>query len=99
MGYEVKGLGWPGREANYDCNSQVPRGIHNGRNIYYVFGRYPSGADDNEYPVIDLIICHGNFLNSDHDYIHKNIFRDLVVMGISRFAIAKCTLLQPLMVF
>ncbi len=48
MGYEVKGLGWPGREANYDCNSQVPRGIHNGRTIYYVFGRYPSGADDNE---------------------------------------------------
>lgn len=67
MGYEVKGLGWPGREANYDCNSQVPRGIHNGRTIYYVFGRYPSGADENEYPVIDLIICHGNFLNSDHD--------------------------------
>ena len=22
--------------------------------------------------MIDLIICHGEFLNSDHDYIHKN---------------------------
>ena len=72
MGYEVKGLAWPGREADYDCNSQVPSGCHNGRTIYYVFGRYPSGANENEYPVIDLIICHGDFLNSNHDYIHKN---------------------------
>jgi hypothetical protein len=72
MGYEIKGLAWPGREADYDCNSQVPTGSHNGRTIYYVFGRYPSGANENEYPVIDLIICHGDFLNSNHDYIHKN---------------------------
>lgn len=72
MGYELKGLAWPGREADYDCNSQVPSGCHNGRTIYYVFGRYTSGANENEYPVIDLIICHGDFLNSNHDYIHKN---------------------------
>lgn len=32
-GYEVKGLGWPGREANYDSNSRVPTGMHNGRTI------------------------------------------------------------------
>ena len=38
-GYEVKALAWPGREKDYDCNSQVPSGIHNGRAIYYVFGR------------------------------------------------------------
>lgn len=30
-GFEVKGLAYPGREANYDCNSQVPSGSHNGR--------------------------------------------------------------------
>jgi hypothetical protein len=42
-GFEVKGLAYPGREANYDCNSQVPSGNHNGRTIYYVFGRYPEG--------------------------------------------------------
>ena len=30
-GYEVKGLAYPGREADYDCNSQVPCGQHNGR--------------------------------------------------------------------
>lgn len=43
-GYEVKGLGlaYPGREANYDSNSQVPTGYHNGRTTYYIFGRYPS---------------------------------------------------------
>jgi hypothetical protein len=41
-GYEVKGLAYLGREDNYDCNSQVPSGIHNGRTIFYVFGRYPS---------------------------------------------------------
>ena len=40
-GYEVKGLAYPGREANFDSNSQVPSGLHNGRTIFYVFGRYP----------------------------------------------------------
>ncbi len=24
------------------------------------------------YPVLDLVVCHGDFLNADHDYIHKN---------------------------
>jgi hypothetical protein len=38
-----------------------------------VFGRYPKAEDiGNEYPVIDLVICHGDFLNADHEYIHKN---------------------------
>jgi hypothetical protein len=71
-GYEVKGLKWPGREASYDSNSRIPTGIHNGRMIYYVFGRYPANADDEEYPVVDLVICHGDFLNADHAYIHEN---------------------------
>lgn len=71
-GYEVKGLAWPGREATYDANSQVPTGFHNGRTIFYVFGRYPAETDENEYPVIDLIVCHGDFLNAHHDYVHRN---------------------------
>lgn len=72
-GYEVKGLAWPGRESTYDCNSQVPTGYHNGRDIFYVFGRYPRvESADREYPVIDLVLCHGDFLNADHDYIHEN---------------------------
>ncbi len=72
-GYEVKGLAWPGRESSYDANSQVPTGYHNGREIFYVFGRYPKAdAEGGEYPVIDLVLCHGDFLNADRDYTHKN---------------------------
>jgi hypothetical protein len=71
-GYEIKGLAYPGRDASFDSNSQVPTGFHNGRNIYYVFGRYPNKPDGSEYPVLDLVICHGDFLNADHDYKHKN---------------------------
>ena len=74
-GYEIKGLAWPGRERDYDANSQVPTGYHNGRNIFYVFGRYPASGGDtetNEYPVVDMVICHGDFLNADHTYVHKN---------------------------
>ncbi len=71
-GYEVKGLAWPGREANYDSNSRVPSGEHNGRTVYYVFGRYPANVEENEYPVVDLVVCHGDFLNADHGYVHKN---------------------------
>ena len=72
LGFEVKGLAYPGRDKNYDGNSQVPKGDHNGRTIYYVFGRYPKNPDGNKYPVIDLIICPGSFLNADSSYNHKN---------------------------
>jgi hypothetical protein len=79
-GYEVKGLAWPGRERDYDSNSQVPTGQHNGRQIFYVFGRYPAdlspypdlGQGVRQYPVVDLVVCHGDFLNADHEYVHKN---------------------------
>lgn len=71
-GYEVKGLQWPGREANYDSNSRVPSGEHNGRTVFYVFGRYPANVVENEYPVIDLVLCHGDFLNANHTYVHQN---------------------------
>jgi len=79
-GYEIKGLAWPGRERDYDSNNQVPTGYHNGRQIFYVFGRYPADLSDyvdqgngsKQYPVVDLVICHGDFLNADHNYVHKN---------------------------
>jgi hypothetical protein len=71
-GFEVKGLAYPGRETNYDCNSQVPSGNHNGRTIHCVFGRYPAEPDGDSYPVLDLVVCHGDFLNADHTYVHKN---------------------------
>ena len=28
--------------------------------------------DGNRYPVLDLVICHGSFLNADNTYVHKN---------------------------
>ena len=76
----MKGLAWPGREKDYDSNSQVPTGHHNGRQIFYVFGRYPAdltayeaeSSGRRQYPVVDLVVCHGDFLNADHNYIHKN---------------------------
>lgn len=73
IGIEIKGLAYPGRAANFDSNSQIPSGIHNGREVYYAFGRYPKEPDDpKSYPVWDLVICHGDFLSSDHEYVHKN---------------------------
>jgi hypothetical protein len=71
-GYEIKGLAYPGRDSTFDSNSQVPTGYHNGRAIYYVFGRYPRDPDGDEYPVTDLVLCHGDFLNANHEYKHKN---------------------------
>ena len=71
-GYELKALAYPGREADYDCNSQLPRGEHNGRQVFYVFGRYPNNPDGNRYPVLDLVVCHGSFLNADNTYVHQN---------------------------
>lgn len=73
VGFEAKGLKFPGRVATYDCNSQIPRGRHSGREIIYVFGRYPANPlHENEYPVYDLLLCHGDFLNADHEYVHQN---------------------------
>lgn len=71
-GFELKGLAYPGREADYDCNSQVPCGEHNGRQVYYVLERYRVNPDGNRYPVLDLVLCHGRYLNADNTYIYKN---------------------------
>jgi hypothetical protein len=71
-GFELKGLAYPGRHANYDSNSQVPCGFHNKRRVYYVFGRYPKKPDGKKFPVVDLVVCHGGFLNADDSYVHEN---------------------------
>ena len=71
-GYEVKGLAYPGREADYDANSQMPTGFHKDRTIFYVFGRYPRDPNGDDYPVIDIVLFHGDFLNANHEYVHKN---------------------------
>jgi hypothetical protein len=70
-GFEIKSLAYPGRDASYDANSAVPTGQHDGMTLYYVFGRYPATAA-NQYPIHDLVICHGDFLNPMREYVHKN---------------------------
>lgn len=70
-GFEVKSLAHPGRDASYDANSQPPCGVHGGRTVFYVFVRYPHAAG-NAYPVHDLVLCHGDFLNPARDYVHVN---------------------------
>lgn len=70
-GFELKGLAYPGRLKDFDSNSRLPFGEHNGRQIWYVFGRYPKG-NAAEFPVLDLVVFHGSFLSTVHDYTHKN---------------------------
>lgn len=70
-GFEVKSLAFPGRDASYDANSAVPTGYHEGHTFYYVFGRYPKDGQT-AYPVHDLVICHGDFLNPTRNYVHEN---------------------------
>ena len=77
-GYEIKGLAYPGRERDFDANSNLPTGYHNGRDVLYIFGRYPANIAEYktnnglEYPVIDLVVCHGNFMSANHEYTHEN---------------------------
>ena len=71
-GIEVKGLATPGRDASFDGNSQIARPTHNGRSIYYAFGRYPAQPSGNAFPVVDLVVVPGSFLNADDTYEHKN---------------------------
>src|SRR5437667_12108516 len=65
-GIEVKGLAYPGREANYDCNSQVPSGSNNGRTLCYIFGRYPAHLDRDSDLVLDVVVCHCHSLQGGH---------------------------------
>ena len=70
-GFEVKSLAHPGRDASYDANSQPPCGVHGGRTVFYAFLRYPKNGGS-AYPVHDVVVCHGDFLNPTRDYEHRN---------------------------
>lgn len=73
LGIEVKGVETPGRTADFDSNSQLPSGTHATRDIYYFFGRYPAKTGKKPtYPVLDLILCHGSFLNTENGDLRKN---------------------------
>jgi len=70
-GYEVKGLAHPGRMADFDCNSQLPLAEHEGRQVFYIFGRYPL-VKDNEFPVHDIVLCSASFLNTETENTNTN---------------------------
>lgn len=55
-GFELKGLAYPGREADYDCNSQIPCGEHNGRQVTTFSEGIPGILDGDRYPVIDFVL-------------------------------------------
>ena len=71
VGVELKGLELPGREATFDCNSQPPRGMHNGRTVFYIFGRYES-TEQRELSLVDLCMFHGDLLDPHGWYRHQN---------------------------
>jgi hypothetical protein len=70
-GFEVKGLAHPGRVADFDCNSQLPLAHHDGRSIFYIFGRYPQTTEQ-EYAVFDLVLCSASFLNAETENTNTN---------------------------
>jgi len=39
--------------------------------IWTVFGRYSNKTDGNSYPVLDLVICHGSFMNAGEEHHFK----------------------------
>ena len=71
--YEVKGITQGSRENDFDCNSALPSGEHNGDDVMYAFGRYQKVRDGGENPrVLDIAIVHGALLNAGGDYVAAN---------------------------
>lgn len=72
----------PKRIATFDANSCPPSGLHVSPSglhvdlsIWYVFGRYYSPDDAKvigHRGVLDLVLCHGSFLDARVDYEHHN---------------------------
>lgn len=63
-------MGQGGRWRDFDANSRLPKGTHEGRQIFYVFGRYPAAPA--AQVVADLVICEGSFLGREGQLVHKN---------------------------
>ena len=67
-GFEIKSLaftkGRPAR-ADYDCNSSIPSGRVDSRDVFLAFFLY-TGTGDQPRRVHSLSIAHGDLINSDH---------------------------------
>ena len=71
--YEVKGITVGSRENDFDGNSALPSGEHDGLNVLYLFGRYATQQ------VVDIVIAHGAFLNAGGGYKADN--KSMRVLG------------------
>lgn len=60
--YYSKGLPHPGRGPMYHAHDANERALPDGHNIYYVVGRYRAGTEGSQFRVLDLIMCHREFL-------------------------------------
>ena len=77
----MRSKGWLGLGANVAMILAVKFQlvIIMGDKFFYVFGRNPADltqyADHSKgrrkYPLVDLVVCHGDFLNADHKYVQK----------------------------
>jgi hypothetical protein len=80
--YEVKGITSGSRERDFDCNSTLPEGVHQGHQMLYLFGRYEGPAAGERPRVLDLAIVHGTLLNAGGSTLPRNSsFRGLGSYG------------------
>lgn len=78
--YEVKGITVGSRERDFDSNSALPSGVHQGKQVFYVFGRYDNDRTGGTNPTVhDIAIVHGSFLNAGQGFVAAN--RSLRVLG------------------
>lgn len=78
--YEVKGITVGSRERDFDSNSALPSGTHNGNRVFYVFGRYEDEKTGGTAPrVLDIALVDGTFLNAGPGFVADN--KSLRVLG------------------
>lgn len=78
--YEVKGITVGSREGDFDSNSAMPSGKHDGKDVLYVFGRYDNPQTGGDSPSVhDLVIVHGSFLNAGGGFAADN--KSMRVLG------------------
>ena len=71
-GYELKGLAYPGATPASTATARCPPAFTTGARSTTFSAAIPKRPDGNSYPVLDLVLCHGDFLNADHEYVHEN---------------------------
>jgi hypothetical protein len=70
-GYEIKGLLIPAAMLRSIQTVRFLQALIMGEVFTMCLADTRRKPDGNRYPVLDLVICHGAFLNADHEYVHK----------------------------